>query len=137
MTVVVDTNVVVSGIFFGGQPLEILRACVQGRCRLLISQEILDEYRDVTTRMPHRHSALNVATVLAALVENAQAVIAPPLDPPICRDSADDKFIACALAGSADYIVTGDKDLLVLAGRVSVPILSPRQFLARIIHEVS
>lgn len=51
------------------------------------------------------------------------------LPKPICRDPNDDMFLSAALAGKVDYIVSGDKDLLVLNSVLDLKIINPRQFL--------
>jgi putative PIN family toxin of toxin-antitoxin system len=132
VTVVLDTNVVVSALFFGGLPLDVVRACIAGKFRLLASPEILDEYREVAARFQEPGSTDDQTLVFAGLCARAVIVEPPPLQPPVCRDPFDDRFIACALAGHGDFIVTGDRDLLALAGRLVVDVLTPRQFLARL-----
>lgn len=67
--------------------------------------------------------------VLSAVESDAEIVEEEPLESPIRRDSDDDWVLATARSGSADALVTGDKDLLVLGGFDGVPILSPRDCL--------
>jgi len=66
------------------------------------------------------------------LVIDATAAPKPPVPPPeitgVCRDPDDDRILACAVAHEAQYIVTGDKDLLVLGTFRGVKIVSPRDF---------
>ena len=132
MKVVLDTNVVISGTFFSGPPLEILRACRAGRFQIVMTKEILLEYRQVAGRFLEPDSTDAVNDVLAGLLANALVIDAPALAVPVCRDPLDDKFIACAIAGNADAIVSGDKDLLALVGQIAVSVLTPRQFLSRL-----
>jgi putative PIN family toxin of toxin-antitoxin system len=70
---------------------------------------------------------LDVARIIA-LFEQAQ-VTEPPDVPPICRDPDDDKFLACARAAQAEYLVTEDKDLLVLENYKGTRICQPAEFI--------
>lgn len=128
MKIVLDTNVLVSGIFFAGPPFEILRAWRDGKVNLVISIEILEEYRRVVAELAQEFSGVDVSRILGLLTVGAEIVDAPPLPQPVCSDPADDKFLACAAAGSAKYIVTGDKQLLKLLRYGKSEIVNPRSF---------
>ena len=132
MRVVLDTNVVISGAFFTGPPLDILRACRAGRVQIVVTIEILQEYRQVAARFAGPQSHGVVSSLLEGLLAKALVVFAKALPASVCRDPSDDKFIACAIAGGAEAIVSGDKDLLALADRIEIPVLTPRQFLSRL-----
>jgi uncharacterized protein len=129
--VVLDTNVLMSGVFFAGLPGEVLAAWREGRVTLAASPEILDEYRRVGVLLEERYGSLGLHALLAVVATTADIV--EPLEPasPISRDSDDDKFLLCAVAAAADAVVTGDEDLLTLRAWRSVEILSPRQFVDR------
>jgi putative PIN family toxin of toxin-antitoxin system len=133
LKVVLDTNVLISGAFFAGPPLHILQSCVEGKFQLVLSPEILVEYRRVGEEFSRRRSNPEFEKLLRLLV--AQALIVEPidLDQSVCRDPDDDKFIACALAVSADVIVSGDKDLLSLSGKLTIPVMRPKEFVDRYI----
>lgn len=66
--------------------------------------------------------------LIATLAVNSSLVKAPALDPPVCEDPDDDKFLAAAIAGAATVIVSGDKHLLRMSGWQHLEILTPRQF---------
>jgi len=126
--VVLDTNVFVSGVFFGGHPYRILDAWRRARLTLVLSPEILDEYRRVGESLAERYEGVDLSPFLRLLVAHAEFVQPSPLASPVCRDPDDDKFLACAIAGRAQAIVTGDRDLLSLSEFRSIPVLSPRTF---------
>ena len=130
MRVVLDTNVLVSGIFFGGVPGRVLDACVHGTIELVLSPAILDEYRRVGLELaatyPERGDAL--APILTVLALHATVVDAAPLAEPVSADPADDMFLAAALAGNARLIVSGDRHLLDVAGWRGLAVLTPRAF---------
>ena len=131
MKVVVDTNVVVSGVFFGGTPGRVLAAWSAGKFAMVLSPAILDEYRRVGHELGHRHPELNAAfePVLTLIAMNAIIVDAPELAGPVSADPDDDKFLAAALATQTQVIVSGDRDLREVSGWRGIDVLSPRQFL--------
>jgi len=131
--IVVDTNVVMSGVFFGGVPGRILDAWAEGRLELVLSPDILQEYRrvgaELAARYPERSGALAPALTLIAM--NAILVDAAPLPAAVSSDPDDDKFLAAANAADVHVIISGDRDLLDVSGWRNVMVLSPRQFADR------
>jgi len=128
LRVVLDTNVLISGAFFSGLPSRILDACVAGTFRLLLTPEIVDEYRQVGEQFTRTRPNLDFERLLNLLVAQAVLVHAQHLDRPLCRDPGDEKFIACAIAGKADVIVSGDRDVLAVSGQMGILVLRPREF---------
>lgn len=131
MRVVLDTNVFVSGVFFGGPPHRILDGWRSGRIQLVLSPEMLEEYRRVGEELRGKHGEVDLSPLLLLLAAHAEVIDPPPLPDPVCRDPDDDKFLACALAGNVPVIASGDKDLLAVDGHEGIRILSPRQFVDR------
>ncbi|MCY4531399.1 MAG: putative toxin-antitoxin system toxin component, PIN family [Gammaproteobacteria bacterium] len=131
MRVVLDTNVLISGIFFGGPPADILQAWRGKELELLISSEILAEYKKVGRRLSSRYSIVDIEQILVLIVQNSTFVEAPPLTEAVSRDHDDDKFLACALAGNTGIVVSGDGDLLAIAGYRNIKVLTPREFVDR------
>ncbi|MFN2595153.1 MAG: putative toxin-antitoxin system toxin component, PIN family [Actinomycetota bacterium] len=130
MRVLLDTNVLVSAILFGGVPRDVLRAVIDGRIRIVSSAHLLDELEDILVAKFGFSKAAAVETrseleVLADLVE-------PPDVPKVCRDPDDDHVLAAALTGRVDLIVTGDRDLLVLEWYNGLEIVTPAMFAPRI-----
>jgi len=125
---VVDTNVLISGAFFAGQSSRILDACVHGKCQLVLSPAILDEYVRVGEEFTRKRPNVDFARLLDFLVGTSALVQAPELPQPVC-DDPDDKFIKCALAGGAKIITSGDKHLLSVSGYAGIRIMRPRSFL--------
>lgn len=128
MRVVLDTNVFVSAVFFGGPPGEILAAWRDGAVQLVLSAEIADEYRRVGARLAAQFPSVNLAPALHLVLSRAMVVTPAPLSESVCRDPDDDKFIACALSAQAPYLVSGDGDLLAVSRFMGVTVLSPRNF---------
>lgn len=133
MRVVVDTNVLVSALLSGPVPRRIYHAFLDGSIALLFSRDTLAELIDVLSRPAFRSltSETEVADLLAAIRRDALIVEAIERVS-VCRDPKDDIFLACALAGRAEYLVTGDRDLLVLHPWRGIRILRPAEFLRQL-----
>jgi uncharacterized protein len=128
MKVVLDTNVLVSGIFFAGPPYRILKAWRDGQIELAVSLEILAEYRQVALRLGQRHKGIDILSLLDLVAIHSQLVLAAPLPEPVCADPKDDMFLACALAANTRTIISGDRHLLAVSGFAGIHILRPRTF---------
>jgi putative PIN family toxin of toxin-antitoxin system len=128
LTVVVDTNVLISGIFFTGPPNRILQACMAGKLDIVISPETLVEYRRVADELADRLPGTEISRLLDLITVQALICDAPSLPIQVCDDPDDDKFLACALASGAQIIVSGDKALLRLDGYRGISVLTPRRF---------
>lgn len=131
MKVILDTNVLVSGIFFSGVPYDILTAWRDGKINLIVSPEILEEYRRVGEEMENKFPGVEVAPFLELLAIKATMVAARPLIEAVCTDPDDDKFLACAIASKAKLICSGDKALLKTTGYRGIEVLTPRSFADR------
>lgn len=135
MILVPDANVLVSALVFGGAPRWLLSQAVAHGHILVTCEGIIEELRDVLSR-PHilcaRRKRDRPEPPLSEFIECCRLVVPAPVHPPICRDSDDDKVIGCAIAAKAQWIVTGDNDLLVLRGLDGIEILTVREALRRI-----
>jgi uncharacterized protein len=127
--VILDTNVFVSGVFFSGPPYQILKAWREGRLELVMSSDILDEYRRVATILAEGFSPANLRGILEFVEKEAVFFDAPTLPEQVCDDPDDDKFLACALASDTKIIVSGDKHLLRVSGYRDIEVLKPKAFL--------
>ncbi len=129
MKVVLDTNVFVSGVFFTGPPYQILNAWRKHEITLLASPEIIDEYRRIAQELRSKFPEVDLISFLNLLSIHAEIIQPQPLPPVIHEDPSDDKFLECAIAGKAAFIVTGDKHLLRLGKFRGTMILKPREFI--------
>jgi len=127
--VVVDTNVYVSALVFGGKPLAVVQLAELGAMQIVVSDTIREELLETLTSK-FAWSAHRAERACRELWAEAFWVT-PPLDIHVARDPKDDPILACALEGRAQTVVTGDQDLLVLHPFQGVAILTPAQFLAR------
>jgi putative PIN family toxin of toxin-antitoxin system len=135
MRLVVDTNVFISGVFFTGPPYEILHAWRRGRVEMLVSLEILGEYRDTGEELADQFAGVDIEPWLELVAARATLVDAPPLPVRVCTDPDDDKFLACALAGRAKTVTSGDKALLRASGYEGITVLKPRDFVERYLRK--
>lgn len=135
LRVVLDTNVLLSGIAYPASvPGKILAAWRHGSLDVVLSAYILDELRRVLPRLSHRHGLTTAETddLIDALSIQAEIVDFSPAPEPALRDVNDQPvlgtLVAAIVSSGADYLITGDKDLLALADRY--PIVAPAQFWA-------
>lgn len=135
MRVVLDTNVLISGIFFSGPPTQILHAWRTRKVELALSTEILAEYQRVGERLAQQYPGVEVHAILGLILQNAELIQAPGLAEPVCRDPDDDKFLACALASKTNIIVSGDGDLLAVSGYHGIQVLTPKAFVTDYLDE--
>jgi putative PIN family toxin of toxin-antitoxin system len=130
--VVVDTNVLVSALLFGGKPGKLMPLWQRGTIRPLASKEIIDEYLRVLTYPKSKLSEEDINFLLYHEILPYFEVIDVHPGPRIIRkDPENDKFIRCALAGKAKFIISGDHHLLTLKSCQKIKILSPSDFLLK------
>jgi putative PIN family toxin of toxin-antitoxin system len=129
--IVIDTNVVISGFLFGGEPGQLITLWKSGRINPLASKEIVDEYLRVLTYPKFGLSPEEIDFILyQEILPHFEIVRAKP-GPVIVRDDpGDDNFIRCAEAGKGKRIISGDRHLLRLKQYRTIKILTPAQFLA-------
>jgi len=128
--VVLDTNVLISALLFRGELSGIVELWQKGKIIPVISKETFDELRAV---LEYPKFSLSRAEV-KSLIENDilpffEVVNVRKHIKGACRDPGDDKFISCAIAASADWIVTGDKDLSDLKKYQSIRIIHASDFI--------
>lgn len=128
MRVILDTNVFISGIFFTGPPYQILKAWHDGKLKLVISPDIIEEYQRVGTALAKKFPSIDLRQILELVTIKAEMVHDHCLPEPVCVDPDDDKFLACALESKSKIIVSGDKHLLDVSGFREIRVLKPRKF---------
>lgn len=135
LRVVIDTNVLVSGLFGikNSPSSQILQAIRSQKIILVTSLLILDEIADVIGR-PRiirytKMSQNEQKQFIDELILRSEVIKGLSLPQPVSRDVKDDKFLSCAYESKVDYLVTGDEDLLVLKVYQDIKIINPRDFL--------
>lgn len=127
MRIVIDTNVVASGIVFGGKPERLLELAIKNDVEMCVSPQILAEYDEIIARLSAKYPNRTIAISLKDLTDNA-LLVTPSQTVTVCRDPDDNKFIECAMEGKCLYIVSGDNDLLDLRSYADVEIVTVAEF---------
>ena len=131
MKIVLDANVVIAAFASRGLCESVMELCLHSH-EIVLSEELLEEIvRNLRQKIKLPGNI--VEDISKLLREQASMVSSVPLAAEACRDPDDVKILGLAVAANADYIVTGDKDLLVLKKFQGVPIVTPRLF-SDIIH---
>jgi putative PIN family toxin of toxin-antitoxin system len=129
--VVLDTNIVISALIFGGVPQKVTDHIVDKAFRPVMSEELMTELRRVVTeKFPRARHELEIYEKL--LRRYAVWVVLGNRRVVVSRDPDDDKFIETALVGECQYIVSGDNDLLSLKKYQNIKIISASEFLSLI-----
>jgi putative PIN family toxin of toxin-antitoxin system len=133
MRAVLDTNVVVSATLIrGGKEDRILRAWQREAFELVLSPQILDEMGRALFYEKLRRARWMTEEEVAVLVRSVardSVLVSGRVRVEVSRDPDDDKFLEAAIEGRAQYVVTGDKDLLGLKTYRGVRIVTPAAFL--------
>ena len=128
MKIVLDTNVIASGVYWKGSSFEIIQRWTTDQFQVFITGEILNEYKIILERLDPVPIKPVAQHWIPFIFQNS-ALVTAKTSVKICRDPDDDKILDCALAAEAKYIVSGDKDLLILERFQSVEIVTPSAFL--------
>lgn len=128
MKIILDTNVFISGVFFAGPPYQIIKAWRDDILKLVISEEIFEEYRRVGKLLGEQFPMVDLQPILDLVRASAQIFSVKCLPESVTDDPDDDKFLACALACKSKMIVSGDKHLLKVNGFRGIKIIKPREF---------
>jgi putative PIN family toxin of toxin-antitoxin system len=127
--VVIDTNVFVSS-FFGGNPRKIIDLWKSGYIFLCLSKSIVDEYIQVLRRLGLQNE-LELEELLSLFASGFHIIFtaATPELHIVAADPDDNKFIECAVAVEADFIVSGDKALAEIKDYMGIKLVTPKDFL--------
>lgn len=131
MKIIVDTNILVSAVFFGGVPGRILSAWQDTTIQMVTSPEILEEYAIVLDRLALRYPTVDPAPIFSLIATHCECFVSPALPQPICDDPDDDKFFACAVASGVKTITSGDAHLLKKNGYRDIEVLTATDFVTK------
>ena len=138
MRAVIDTNVLLSALLWGGTPHALMEHVRNGTVTLISSPALLAELARVIDRPKFEVILLRTNTsraqTLAEVRLLAEVIDPPPLAQPVCRDRDDDVVLALAIAAQADIVISGDDDLLCLHPFEGIPVLTPAQALQRVLE---
>ncbi len=125
--VVPDTNIIISSVFWKGNPYEVMRRGISSEFQLVISPQILDEsVNKLRNKFGFPEESIQEMVNILATFSH---VVEPSAKFDIVRDKNDNKIIECAVEGKANFIVTGDPDLLELKEFKGIKILTAAKFL--------
>lgn len=131
LKVVLDTNVLISAILFGGKPRQILEKAIRGEIRLCLSERILEELRGVLQRSKFDYSPEMIQFILTELTAIGDFVNPSQTINVVFEDPEDNRILECAVEAGANYIVTGDSHLLKLSKYHNIEVLNPSAFLEK------
>jgi putative PIN family toxin of toxin-antitoxin system len=132
--IVLDTNVFVSALVFGGVPRTLLELADAGKCELFYSEPIQAEVRRILAEK-FDWAPAKLQEILPVVWSMGELVVPRTIVHAVLRDPDDDRIIECALEAKASYIVSGDKDLLTLGRYRAIAIITARQFLEAFANE--
>lgn len=126
MNVVVDANVLVSGIFWKGSPRKFLSLIFRQEINPFATIDIMAEYCRIIDKVACKRP--DVAARWKSQIAKIMTIIEKNETVEVCRDPKDNMFLECAIAANAYYLVSGDSDLLVLEKIKDIPIITVNQF---------
>ena len=131
MRIVIDTNVLISAIFWTGKPKQLLNHVRRQKITFVTSNQLFDELRQILVRQDKPfHLQDNEADQVVEALTGCAEVVESHSQLTVCQDEMDNRVIACAIDGKAEYIVTGDLHLLGLRSYQSVKIRTVSDFLS-------
>lgn len=127
--IVLDTNVIVSALVFGGVPRAVLELAEAGQCEFFYSEAIQAEVRRILAEKFDWAPAM-LQQVLPTLW-NMGELVSPRIEVrAVPDDPDDDRILECAVAANASFLISGDHHLLALRSYKSISIVTPRQFIS-------
>jgi len=113
----------------------ILKFWRNGDVQFVLSSEIIDEYIKVSEILTEEHPKIDISSILTLIASHSETIQSIPLPHQVCEDPDDDKFLACAMSGRCDFIISGDKHLLRLSGYQGITVITPRAFVDQYIKK--
>ena len=129
MKIVIDANVFVSSFFWGGHPREVFERVINGFDELYITNEIIKEITSVMSSNKFDVNSTEIEDYTRIIEKYSKNFVTKNIPKSVSRDKKDDKILQCGLDGNVDYIITGDKDLLVLKEYEKIKIINPKDYL--------
>lgn len=127
--VIIDTNIWISGLFWGGVPFQILEKFYRRLIIPCFSRETFNEWNDKVGALAQITGKLELYLKDKRLIEKNSLFVFPQEKIDICRDPKDNKFLEAATASAANFLISGDRDLITLKRIKETHIITPAQFL--------
>lgn len=132
MKVVVDTNILISAVFWIGKSHLLVDLIEDGNIKLYLSKEIIDEFKEILLRdkfqLRLRDMKSNVEDTLQKILGISE-IVEPSRKFDVVEDKSDNKFLDCAYEAKADFIISGDRHLLDLKEFQGIKIVTVNEFL--------
>ena len=129
MKLVLDTNIFISAFYWGGNPQKIIDKIIEGTDELYISDKILKEISAVMSRPKFKSTQDIIERYIKTIEKIGKKVFISGEIKGICRDKEDDDKIECGITSGADFLITGDNDLLILGNYQNLKIISINDYL--------
>jgi len=131
---VVDTNVIISGLLFGGIPGKIIEATKQNDTQLLISSDIVNEFIKVLSYPKFELAEDDINYLLYQVLLPHSEIVSEVTQEEVIvhQDPSDDKFLLCSLNGEADYLISGDAHLTSLGKYQGTVIVTSSAFIEKL-----
>jgi uncharacterized protein len=129
MKIVLDANIFISALFWGGNPRSVLERVITGKDELYVTKEILDEIESVMGRPKFHLKKEDVDYFINSIEEIGNKIVPKIRVKNGSRDKTDNKYIECAITANVDYIISGDMDSLELKEYKNVKIVSAKDYL--------
>jgi uncharacterized protein len=129
--IVLDTNVIISALLFGGEPRSILGKVIEGELKLGLSRDILEETANVLSRKRFVLERDFISIISRELEDLAEMVFPGKKIDQVKQDPSDNRILECAEAFRADYLISGDKHLLQIKEYHGIKIVRPADFVVR------
>ncbi len=133
LKLVLDTNTLISAFFWDGNEYKLFKKIEERKAVIFITYEILEEVEKVLRR-PKFLKVLNLTKqridqIIQKIISVSHVIIGSKLKINVCRDPEDNKFLECAELAKADYIVSGDEDLLSMKQYKNIKIIKSSDIL--------
>jgi putative PIN family toxin of toxin-antitoxin system len=129
LRIVFDTNVLISAIIFKGKPREIYDFALNEKYETITSSTLIAEFTGILTKK--FLLSLTEIKIIEQEIREVFEVVHPKETINVVRDVDDNRVLEAAVEGKCQYIITGDKDLLILKKFQDIEIVTPEQFLNR------
>jgi putative PIN family toxin of toxin-antitoxin system len=128
MKIIIDTNVLVSAVLRGREPRAVVQFVVDNPdCEWIVSEEILTEYKEVLSRSKFKLTT-EIRSEWFEILDNLTTLFKVNVEIDFPQDTKDAKFLACAVAAEADFLITGDSDFNSAQSLVKTAIISVSLF---------
>jgi len=129
MKIVMDSNIFVSSFFWGGNPRYVFDRVINGLDESFTNEQILKEIESVMNSRKFSVNSNEIQDYIKIIRKYSKIIDSKEIPKDISRDNDDNKILQCGFDGNVDFIITGDKDLLVLIEYEKIKIMKPRDYL--------